>query len=474
MHPALPAVLAGLDHEVVVAPASSGQRGMWLSHQLDRTGSAYHVTKLLELHGPLDTERLRNSFTAVVRRHEALRTSFTRVGGELRQLIHPTAELPFTVTHDALPAAVRQALAGAFDLTAPPLLRVHLFVCGAEHHLLAMVAHHLICDAPSVRRLWAEVAEQYRPDNQDADAPPPLQFADYADWESEWLTGDDYVEHLAYFRDQLADTPRALDLPLPVYAETATTGTVTSDDFPVELTMRLDEVARSLRVTPFMLMVTLFGGVLHRWTGDDAIVIGTPVSLRDSGELDTTVGMLLNSLPLVTRWPDSTTFGAASARIRDTVVAALQRRQCPFDQLVQDLRPGREEGRSPIFQVFFSLVPEADAPVTLSGLSVRELPPPPGPAKFELTLNVTAGRQLRCDLEWSARRFTADTAHAFLRHLRIAAEAVAADPDTPIAQWPLAESSATGLAELLGTEVDPITGRSSCPTPPHDDLDVKA
>jgi non-ribosomal peptide synthetase component F len=194
-------------------------------------------------------------------------------------------------------------------------------------------------------------------------------------------------------------------------------------------------------------MATVYGAVLHRWTGDLVIVIGTPASLRDDDDLDATVGLLLNSVPLVTGWSDNPAFADAVMAVRDTANAALRRRECPLDLLVEQLRPARADGRSPIFQVFFTLVPEPPALPSFGSGPARELPPPSQPAKFELSLDITAGDRMRCDLQWNPRRCTPQAAAAFLLHLRIACERIIADPDQRVGDWPLAEPAGPAITD---------------------------
>jgi hypothetical protein len=449
-----------------LVPATSAQRGIWLSQAIDPASSAYHIGYAFDIAGPLDPLLLRRALQFVVDGHEALRSALIRLDGQLWQVVPARIEVDLCQRHDVaadeVVAAVDAELSRPFDLAMPPLFRAMLLTTGPQRHVLTIVAHHAVADWPSFERIWTDLADAYdclTRTGQCPAAPDSLQFADYAAWESEWVRSVDYKQELDFFRERLRAAPAGANLPLADRPAAPWTGGTESLALPAELRTGLAAFARAHRVTAFIVLLTVFAGVLHRWTGQPMVVVGTPVSLRDRPELESMVGLLLNSVALPTTWTDDLPFAEALERVKLVTAECLSRRRVPFDQLVADLQPPRDHDRSPLFQIFFGQVRSAETGLRLPGLDVTAIPVRRATAKFEVTLNVVTGAgELRVDVEWSARRFDADTAALLGRHVHVALETVLRDPTARVGEWPLAQRAAgDGLAEALGLHRDGAT-----------------
>ena len=450
--------LGGLPGDAALAPTSSAQRGIWSTLILEPDSTAYHIGHAFDIHGPLDMLALRTALARLVARHEVLRTGFTSPEDGFYQVIHRTvscdvAVLPVPTTdEEGIQAAVSAEFHRRFMLDRPPLLRATVFPVADRRHVLTLVVHHLIADAQSVDRLWRELADMYEEavgGRPAVLAEIPLEYADYAGWESEWLESAEYRADVDFFRDRLRDAPKAIDLPLPARDVPAWHGGTERLVLSADLTEALLAFGRSRRVTPFTLLLTIFAGVLHRWSGQSVVVIGTPASVRSDPGLENAVGLFINSVILPTRWGDDPPFDSALVAIRDLAVECLARQRCPFGQLVADLRPSRDPRRAPVFQVLYTHANAVVSPPRLAGLTVEQMVVPVPTAKFELSLDTAlVDGRLHCDLEWSAQRFTPQTAACFLDHFRVAAEHVVRDPRTRVGEWLMGQSTPAGPAAV--------------------------
>nr|GID89551.1 hypothetical protein Ade03nite_84750 [Actinoplanes derwentensis] len=447
--------IADVESDVAVMPASSGQRGLWLSGQMGDAENAYAVHALWEITGHLDHDRMVRAVQEVVDRHEALRTSFLWDGG-LFQLIHDAAPAPapalVTATAYVDDATCWEIVGQPWETASHPLMRVNVIRRSPMNHVLAVAMHHLICDGPSVQILIRDLVRAYvSPGTVQADQ-PALHFADYAAWEAEWLVGEEYARQRLDVHAEWATAPPAINFPLGWDAGAAGAEVVRTSRLAPELSRRIDQLARDLRVTIFTLMLTMFSAVLHRWTGDRTIVIGTPISLRESADLDQTIGLLINTVPISTAWDEEASFADVVQAVQRSAGRALERRRCPFDQLVYDLRPPRAHGRAPVFQTFFSAVPEAEGAPLWPGFAVRQLPPPPASPKFELSCNVTVGDVHVVHLTADPRRFSVPVLEIFQRHLRVVIETLVDDPTTTVDRLPLVAAGGPVLADMFGLD----------------------
>ena len=422
--PALPPIRPGPRPQPL--PLSFAQQRLWFLDQLERGHTAYVVPLAMRLAGPLDPDRLERALRAVVARHEALRTRFPAPDGSPVQDIRPAAAFAVERVEDlaGLDAPEREAalqarlaaLAGhRFDLARELPLRVALFRLAAEEHALALVVHHIAFDGWSVGVLFDELAALYAADAAEPEAvlpPLPLQYAEVALWQRQRLAEADgpLARELAYWRAQLAGLPAVLELPTdrPRAPERARRAGSVAVRLEPALHRPLQELARRHGVTLFMLVHAALVLVLARWSGQADIAVGTPVANRTRRELEGLVGFFVNTLVLRVRLADEPGLGAFLARVRETDLAAYAHQELPFERLVEELRPERDLGHSPLFQVMVNVLnTPAPAPAAaLPGLAVSPLALGVATAKFDLTLALHEPAARR---GWRARSSTTPT-----------------------------------------------------------------
>lgn len=461
--PSEPEFAAGTTFEI----AGSAQQGLWLTQQLDPASPAYHISHAFELIGPVDVDALEGALSFLVKRHEALRTSFVHRGNNLYQVIHPDhgPVLERAQADDDLSAAILARQSAPFDLASAPLMRTTLWQQRQDHYYFAVTFHHIIADGVSVGILWRELSAVYAALRGGGmpDLPHiPLSYADFAAWQGKWLKTPEYQRALSYLTDRLSDGPAAIDLPVDSSASGTSAGAGWRGDsrgFEVSErdTASLLGLARTHGSTIFAAMLAVYSGVLYRWAGQADIIVGIPVSLRDQPSLAGVVGMFVNTVPIRVHWGDDPRADIALRRVSAAVAGALSARHVPFHHVTTALPANRTRRRSPIVQVMFSLEedgqPAAAGPELVS-VSVRPMACPARSAKFELSLDcLLAGGQLMCVLEYSDQRFDHVLARRFTDHLALAIRDVIGHPRHRVGEWPLHEPepgfapSATGLTD---------------------------
>ncbi|MBN8226873.1 amino acid adenylation domain-containing protein [Corallococcus macrosporus] len=432
-------------------PLSFAQQRLWLLDRLEPGSSAYTILAALRLTGPLHTRALVRSFHALHQRHESLRTVFREDAQGPLQVILP--ELPPAlgfVDLGGVPEAERDrealALAAAqaevpFDLARGPLVRGLLVRLGARHHLLVVTLHHIISDGWSSAVLTRELSSLYEAFS--TDQPPvlaalPLQYVDYTLWQRAWLTEDVLASQLAYWRRQLAGAPAALELPTD--HPRPDVQTFRGGRVPVRLGLPLSESVKALGhregVTPFMVLLAGLQALLSRLSGQAEVVVGSPIAGRPAPELEDMLGCFVNTLALRTRVDAAEGFRALLARVRDVTLGAYAHQDAPFDRVVEAVRPAREPGRSPLFQVLFVL---ENAPVSQPmgpGLSLGFVDVERQSAKFDLTLALWEEPEtgLTGVLEYNRDLFDPGTATRWAGQLRALLEQAVLTPDAPLSR----------------------------------------
>jgi len=424
-------------------PLSFAQERLWFLDQLEGGGALYNVPVALRLRGPLDADRLAAALRAIARRHESLRTTFPDLGGRPAQAVSPEPGLELTrleLDEAAALAAIGEEARRPFDLANGPLARAVLIRLGDGDHLLALTFHHTVADGGSVGVLFRELSSLYAGESLPG---LPVQYADYAIWQRGWLQGEVLDAQLAFWRDEwrgeLATPPPPLDLatdrPRPA-AQTFRGGAV-----PVELPAKLVRGARDLArrrgATAFMTLLAAWAAVLHRWSGQDEIAIGTPVANRRP-EVEGLIGFFVNTLPLRAETAAGRPFAGLLAAVRERALGAYAHQDVPFERLVEELAPGRDLSRGPLFQVMLALEDGPGAALRLPGMEIQGVPVHTGTAKFELTLALAGdGDGLAGGLEYNADLFDAATARRMAEHLAILLAGAVADPDRELADLPL-------------------------------------
>ncbi|MGW2090505.1 condensation domain-containing protein, partial [Streptomyces sp. NPDC001880] len=413
---------------------SYAQQRMWFLHQLEPDSASYNVPAAVLLRGSLDVERLRAALKTVGRRHEVLRTVFAEVDGRPVQVIHAEPLVDFREAEvsggDGVQAVAErlaaELAARPFDLERGPLTRWALATVGEGEHLLALTMHHIVSDGWSVGVLLREVQAAYV-----GEVLPelPVQYADFAVWQREWLASGVLEEQLVHWRTALDGAPPVLELPadFPRPAVPSYRGAHLRTHIDGDTAARLGELARDHGATLFMVLQAVYAALLARRAGQEEVVVGVPVANRSRTETESLIGFFVNTLPVRTRVEAGETFTGLLARVRDTSLEAFAHQDVPFERLVEELAPDRDLARNPIFQAMFALQNAPRTGVAMDGVELTQLAVEDGTAKFDLMMLVDeSGSTLDVSLEYATDLFAEGTARAvlddFVRACRVLAE----------------------------------------------------
>jgi len=429
-------------------PLSFAQQRLWFLDQLETGTSVYNMTKAFRLIGDLKQAALESALTELVGRHESLRTTFAASGGEPRQIIAPTVRFPLAVTdlsehgveerEQRLRQLLKEEEERPFDLSRGPLFRASLWRLGASEHVFYVNLHHIVCDGWSMMLLFRELGALYRAGlRQQAAglAELPIQYADYALWQREWLQGERLEEQLEYWRRQLAQVPAVLELPTDYARPTQQSyhGRTYKLKLNAELVRRVKQFSQATGCTAFMTLLTVFKVLLQRYTGQGDIVVGTPVAGRNRGELEGLIGVFINTLVLRTDLSDNPRFKELLQRVREVCLGAYGHQDLPFEKLVEELQPERSLSHTPLCQIAMnlqnSLVPELgfeglqESPMEL----VRET------SKFDLTFSLSEdSEELLSTLQYNTDLFEPATIESMADHYCRLLESAISQPDQRI------------------------------------------
>ena len=423
--------------------ASFAQEGLWFLNQLEPDSPAYNVPLTVRLNGALDIEALEKSLSEVISRQESLRTTFRDESGSLVQIIAPPAALKLSVIDlSGLAEAQREAEATKlavqdaqrpFELSTEPLIRATILRLSEEDHFALIAMHHIISDAWSMSLFIQEVAALYEPFAEGIPAllpELPIQFADYAFWQREQLQGEALESQLAYWMDQLRNPPPVTELPIdrPRPSTHSDRGTRRFIKLSKELTVALKELSRREDATLFMTLLAAFQVLLHSYSGQEDILIGSPIANRTRPETETLIGLFVNTLVLRADLSGNPSFQEVIARVRETTLAADAHQSLPFDKLVKAIQPDRSVNHMPLIQVAFTLRNNPPPVLALPALVMRPLEIDRGTVQFDLTLNLVEREQaLIGSFEYRTDLFEAETiAGMWERYERILGTMIAA------------------------------------------------
>jgi amino acid adenylation domain-containing protein len=426
-------------------PLSFGQQRLWFLDQLEPGTSAYTIAGRRRMRGPLDVTALTRALGELVRRHEALRTTFPSRSGEPVQRIGDPETVKLEIIDlEAIPAPDRSRAAEdfvgtevhrPFDLACGPLFRPVLLRFGPEEHELLVSVHHIIVDGWSLGIIARELDALYSAyvAGRPSSLPEPLlQYADFALWQRRSLTGDVLEAQRRYWRERLGDRPEPLKLHADYAWPHQQTFAGASYDFelPKSLADSLRQLSRREGASLFMTLLAGFKMLLSRYTDQDEIVVGIPMANRTRVDLESIVGFFANTLVLRTRLDGDPTFLQLLQRVREVSLGAFDHQDMPFEQLVEELQPEREMGENPLFQVAFVFQGASTGP----GFAFVTVASP-----FDITLFVQDGSdgKLRVTIEYKRDLFASSTIARLGAHYRTVLECVAADPDSRLSTVPL-------------------------------------
>jgi len=424
-------------------PLSFAQQRLWFLDQYEPNSSVYNIPSALRLKGALDVSALEQSLKEIVRRHESLRTTFSLVDGEPVQVIAPTLKisLPFTDLMD-LPESDREneaqrlAMEQArepFDLSQGPLLRVMLLRLGEDDHVLVLTMHHIVSDGWSRGVLYRELSllyQAYTQGNPSFLSELSIQYADFAVWQRQWLQGEVLENQLSYWKKQLAGAPAILNLPTdrPRPAVQSYRGASQSIELSQELTQGLKALSARQGVTLFMTLLAAFQTLLHRYTGQNDIVVGSPIANRNRAEIEGLIGFFVNTLVMRTDLSGNPTFKELLTRVRETALGAYTHQDLPFEKLVEELHPQRSLSHSPLFQVLFNLLENQNDRLLLPGLDASPFGTLAIPSKFDLTLYaIPKPQRLTLTINYNSDLLDDASINRMLGHLCNLLEAITTD-----------------------------------------------
>nr|UXE46115.1 linear gramicidin synthase subunit B [uncultured bacterium] len=428
-------------------PASFAQQRLWFLDELESGRSAYHIPSAVRLVGRLDVSALEWALNEVVRRHEALRTTLVSDGGVPRQVIADRLKLPIAVEDmSGLPADEREARAlcrireeaeRPFDLARGPLIRAGLLRLDEQEHVIAVTMHHTISDGWSIGILFREVSALYEAFQQGEPSPfpeLPIQYADYTVWQRNWLQGPALEAQLDYWRDRLANIP---DLELPTDRPRPSVAVQRGDERSAILPKTMLDAVRALGrgegATLYMTLLAAFQVLLHRYSGQSDIAVGSPVAGRSRPELEGLIGCFVNTLVMRGDLSGDPGFRELLRRIRKTAMEAYAHQDVPFEKLVTLVHPNRNSSRSPLFQVMFALQNAPLPALRTPGLLLTPIELPSRCSKFDLTLFAWESAEgLRLTMEFDTDLFDAATVDRMLAHYGVLLEEIIAHPDRPI------------------------------------------
>ncbi|MDR6226883.1 non-ribosomal peptide synthetase [Desmospora profundinema] len=411
-------------------PASSEQRRLYVIREFENVGTSYNIPLALEWKGKLDVKRLRDALEQLIQRHEILRTSFHLVEGELKQRIHEqmSAEWVEMAGSGEWPEWVERFVQ-PFTLDRPPLFRAGLVEVEEERYWIFLDFHHIIIDGISMGVILHEWMELYRGKTLPV---PPLQYKDYAVWQEEWRRSGDFREKESYWFKRLQGELPVLDLPTdfprpPIQRFEGESVTFTIDR---DLTDRLRTLAAAEGGTLFMTLLAAYQTLLHKYTGQEDILVGSPISGRFRPGLESMVGMFVNMLPLRGCPRGQRTFRQFLSDMRQDVLDAYEHAEYPLEELLDRLELQRDMSRQPLFDTVFGLQ-NMDRPVwNVPGVSISSLELEWNQAKFDLTWEISDGETLAISLEYNRHLFARETIDRMVRHFLHISRQVVERPDT--------------------------------------------
>jgi amino acid adenylation domain-containing protein len=434
-------------------PLSFAQERLWFLDQLEPGSCKYNLFSAYQLKGELNAAALEQSLNEIIRRHEALRTTFTTVNGRPIQRILPfmSIKLPVVdlsgIVSDTEGASELRRICTAeaqrpFDLEGGPLLRANAIRLADDEHILVLTLHHIVFDAWSRGKLAKELSVLYEGFSSGRASSLPalsLQYKEFAQWQRKWLQGEVLEAQLAYWTKQLEGLS-TLQLPVdqPGSAVQGGRGARQYLALSESLSAGLKRLSHSQGATLFMTLLAAYQTLLHRYTGQIDIVVGSPIAGRNRSEFENLIGFFLNMLVLRTDLSGNPTFSELLARVRETCLGAYAHQDLPFEKLVEKLQPQRDLSQHPLFQVTFAFQNAPTFPLSLAGLTARNLELDSGIARFDLHLFLEEEKsRLRGYINYNTDLFSAEIIGRMIGHFEVLLEGIVANPDEPIRNLPL-------------------------------------
>ncbi len=462
---ALPILPVSRDKDI---PLSFSQQRLWFLDQYEPNSSVYNIPSAIRLTGALDVSALEQSVQEMFNRHEALRTTFSTVEGQAVQVIAPSLKLALPVidlseTAEAQREEQARLLAQEearrpFDLSQGPLFRARLLQLGKQDHVLLMTLHHIVSDGWSMGVMYHELSVLYQAFCNSQPSPLAdlsIQYADYAVWQREWLKGEELERQISYWKKQLEGiSPLQLPTDRPRPPVQTHRGARQSLVLSQELTEQLKTLSRQEGATLYMTLLAAFQTLLHRYSGQDDIAVGSPIAGRNRAEIEGLIGFFINSLVMRTNFSGDPSFKELLCHVREVSLGAYAHQDIPFEKVLEELRPERDLSRSPLFQVFLNVVNVGERQLKLSGLKCETFSTADTGSKVDLTIYVRErGEAIQLDLVYNADLYESARMAEMLRQLNHLLCQVVENPEQPIRDISLVTASA---AKYLPDPTQPL------------------
>ena len=434
-----------------IFPLSFAQERLWFLAQLEPDNSFYNQPTALRLTGNLNLEVLKQALQEIIERHTSLRTNFAIVEGKPVQIIKPIVnfEIPILDLTDLsdkeikISKLIEQEAEKPFNLEQDLLLRTTLLKLKDLEHIVLFTTHHIVSDGWSMGILVQELATLYQAFLAAKPSPLlelPIQYADFAIWQRDYLQGEVLDKQLNYWKQQLGDNPLILNLPTDYLRPNKLTYRGATESFVLSgsLTKGIKNLSQKEGVTLFMTLIAAFKLLLHRYSVQDEIVVGTPIANRNHQEIENLIGFFVNTLVLRTKFEQNASFKDLLQQVKETTLGAYSHQDLPFEQLVEELKPKRHLNRNPLFDVMFTLQNTPESELILPELILSSMEEESRTTIFDLSLDMFESEgQLAGELEYSIDLFKPETIQRMLGHFQVLLEAVVTQPNASISELPL-------------------------------------
>ena len=435
------------------APLSFAQQRLWFLDQLEPNNPFYNIPQGLRIKGNLDVSALQRSLEEIVRRHETLRTTYKFVQGTPVQVISPHVDVKmeqFSLEHlaegerkTAVEGFIAAEARRTFNLEKGPVMRATLARLSAQEYVLVLNTHHIVSDGWSIGIFVKELMQLYGAFTKGKESPLaelPIQYTDFAIWQRQLIQGEILDKHLDYWRKQLGGAPSTIVLPTdrPRPAVQTYRGETRTVMLPKELADAITAFNQREGVTLYMTLLAALNTLLFRYTGQDDIVVGSPIANRNYAETENLIGFFVNAIPMRTRLTGDPTFREVLRRAKEAALGAYAHQDLPFEKLVEEFDPQRNLASNPMFQVVLVLQNAPKYALDLPGVELEWVPVYNGTSKFDFSLHVSERAQgLFCMMEFNTDLFDSETVLRMLGHFRTVLESAVAHPERHIASLPI-------------------------------------
>ncbi|MEM1391734.1 MAG: amino acid adenylation domain-containing protein [Cyanobacteria bacterium P01_H01_bin.150] len=447
----LPSIQPRTENEQL--PLSWAQERLWFLNQLEGSNAVHNISGGLRIKGKLDINALQLALSEIVNRHEVLRTSFQKQDGSPIQVIHPKAtinidlvdleQLEATEQENFVQQQVQIEATTPFNLEIAPLIRSSLLKLSPTEYVLLLTMHHIVSDGWSMGIFIDEVCSLYKAFTQGEATPLvelSIQYADFAIWQRQYLSGELLQTQLNYWLSQLDGASNLLQLPTdhPRPGVQTYQGSTTSFTLNVDLTQKIKTLSQSSGTTLFMTLFAAFATLLYRYSGQSDITIGSPIANRNHNDIEPLIGFFVNTLVLRSHFEDNPSFESLLTQVRETTLKAYENQDVPFEKLVEALQPQRDLSYSPLFQVMFALQNAPIGEIELPGATLSTLKNESTSSLFDLSLDIFENDgKLVCEWEYSTDLFDGSTIERMASHFENLLSAIVENPSRKVAELPL-------------------------------------